>query len=175
MTITIDATVGGAAANSFVTAAEATAYLANRLNASTYWTDGTLDDEHRALIEATRELSMRPWVGRRATTTQALSWPRQWVTDIDSPNQYYLSTTAIPQRVKDATCELALEFLKAGTTDVAALPSTDGIIEKTVDVLTTRWADPYQRKQGLARYPRVLTLIAPYLDSLAGTGQVRRG
>lgn len=175
MTVSIDATVGGSSANSFVTAAEATTYLNGRLNASTYWTGTGTDDELRALIEATRELSMRTWQGRRVTTTQALNWPRQWVIDVDSPNHFYLSTSAIPQRIKDATCELALEFLKAGTTDIAALPSTDGVIEKTVDVLTTRWADPFMRKQGLARYPRVLQLIQPYLDSASGTARVVRG
>jgi hypothetical protein len=59
----------------------------------------------------------------------------------------------------------------AGTTDVAAAGATDGIIEKTVDVLTTVYAQPSQRAQGLARFPRVMKLIGPLLE--VGAGQVR--
>ena len=43
--------------------------------------------------------------------TQALVWPRQWALDPDAawPDTTYFSTTEIPQRVKDACCELALQ------------------------------------------------------------------
>lgn len=175
MSVTIDATVGGATANSFVLAADATTYLNNRLNASTYWTNGTLDDEKRALIEATRELNVLLFQGIKVSATQALQWPRQWVQDVDYPYRAYLTTTAIPQRIADATCELALEFLKAGTTDLAALPTTDNVIEKTVDVLTTKYADPFLRKHGLARYPRVLNLIKPLLANNGSSSTLMRG
>ncbi len=173
MTITIVADVGSATANSFVLLAEASAYLATRLNASAF-TGGTVDVESQkaALCEATRELSAIQWQGSRVTETQALAWPRYCAHNpdgISSWTQY--EGTVIPQRIKDATCELALEFLKAGTTDIAAAGATDGIIEKTTDVLTTRYADPSQRAQGLARYPRVMKLIGPLLE--AGVGQVR--
>jgi hypothetical protein len=66
--------------------------------------------------------------------------------------------------VKDAAMELAFQFLVAGTTDIASLDSSLNVIEKTVDVLTTRYAEPYQRAQGLKRYPRVWRLISPLLE-----------
>lgn len=165
MALTIDATVGGASANSFVTAAEMTTYCEGRLNSSV-WTAATAQEP--ALVEATRELAMLTWKGLTVTTTQALTWPRQYAENPDSPSCQYFATTEIPQRIKDATCELALQFLKAGTTDIAALPSTDGIIEKTVDVLTTKWADPRAQRVGLRRYPSVWRYIHPMLDSAAG-------
>lgn len=169
MAITVVETVGSASANSFVSVAEADTYLEARLNSSA-WT-GT-EPKKQAVIEATRELSALSWQGYRVDDTQALSWPRFNAPNPDSTSSLSVyDTTEIPQRIKDATCELALEFLKAGTTDVAALDSTAGTIEETVGPITTRWADPSQRAAGLARYPRVMKLIGPLLG--IGSGQVR--
>ena len=176
MALTIVATVGASDANSFSTEAEQIAYMATRLNA-TAWTTFTgavcTESEKAAMIEATRELSaLTGWLGYRVTTTQALALPRDLLLNPDdpTPGTYYL-TTVIPQRVKDAACELAFQFLKAGTTDVAAASETAGIIEETVGPLTTRWASPSEQVQGLMRYPRVWTLIAPLLST--GASQVR--
>lgn len=167
MAVTVVETVGSASANSFVSVAEADAYLEARLNSS-LWA-GT-EPKKQAVIEATREISAMIWQGYRVTATQALSWPRANAPDPDAISDYvYFDTDVIPQRVKDATCELALEFLKAGTTDIAGTDKGAGVIEKTVDVLTTRWASP--TPGGLARYPRVMKLLAPLLG--IGSGQVR--
>lgn len=176
--LTIVATAGSASANSFVTEVEQIAYMAARLNSSAWTTfSGTTctESEKSAMIEATRELSARAWVGLRSDDTQALSWPRQYAPNPDSAIGDYYATTAIPQRVKDATMELAFQFLNAGTTDVASLDPTQGITEKTVDVLTTRYAEPYARPQGLARYPRVLTLVRPLLVGVGNSVATVRG
>lgn len=162
MTLVIDPTVGGATANSFVSAAEMTAYCDGRLNASVWLGDGT---QNAALVEATRELAALSWQGRTVTETQALTWPRLYVVNPDSSWYQYFATTSIPRRVKDATCELALQFLKAGTTDIAAMPPTEGIIEKAIDVLVTKWADPRAQAKGLRRYPSVWRTIKPMLDA----------
>jgi Putative DnaT-like ssDNA binding protein len=170
--VTLDATVGGAAANTFATDAEADAYIGNRLNSGA-WSAASGDDQARALIEATRELSTMIWQGSRATDTQALSWPRFLAPNPDGVTitwWAYYDPGVIPQRIKDATCELALEFLRAGSSDIASTDTNSGVIEKTVDVLTTRW-QPGQRPLGLNRFPRVLKLISPLLS--IGTGQVR--
>lgn len=172
MPIDIVATVGAADANSFVTIAEADAYLAARLNSSA-WT-GT-EPKKQAVVEATRELSAMAYLGNRVDAVQALSWPRFNARNPDGVSSLdVFAIDVLPQRVKDATCELALEFLKAGTTDLAALPATAGVIEKTVDVLTTRWAEPSQQAQGLARFPRVMKLIAPLLGVPAGQVRLTR-
>lgn len=163
MALSIIVTVGGASTNSYVTAAEATTYLEGRLN-STAWS-AAVADQNAALVEAFREINLLRFAGTKVTATQAGQWPRQWARDPDAPWYDYFALTAIPQRVKDAQCELALEFLRAGTTDVASLPSSDGIIQKTVDVLTTIWADPHSRAKGLARYPRVQQLLRPLFEA----------
>jgi hypothetical protein len=168
MAVTIVTTVGGASSNSYATLAEAETYMEGRLNGST-WDADTDDNKNRALVEAARELQVLRWTGTRVDTTQALAWPRQWAVDVDDPNGDYYATTEVPQRVKDAQMELAFQFIKAGTTDLAALDSTDGIIRKKIDVLETEYARPTERVTGLQRYPRVWDRVAALLDSV-GSG-----
>jgi hypothetical protein len=174
--LVIVATAGSASANSFVTELEAIAYANTRLNRGAWETiDDTecTEDEKRALIEATREISALRFKGERVTSTQVLSWPREDCPNPDSPGIDTVGgetlgdypSDAIPQRVKDATCELALQFIKAGTTDVAALDPNIGIVQKTTGPLSTTYAEPHQRAQGLARFPRVMALLAPLLDA----------
>jgi hypothetical protein len=165
MAVTIVATAGSATANSFVTLAEANTFMEGRLNASTWETDASDDNKNRALVEATRQLSAMQWLGLRTDTTQILSWPRTWVTNPDSPSLAFYTTTIIPQRVKDATMELAFQFIKAGTVDVAALAGTAGIKRKKVDVLETEY-DTARRPTGLALYPSVTRYIRPLLSEV---------
>jgi hypothetical protein len=162
MAVTIVATAGAADANSFVTLAEAESYILGRLNVS-LWDAATDDTKNRALVEATHELNALYWIGKRASSTQSLAWPRDWAVDPDDPNGDYYAATEIPARLKWATEELALQFVKAGTTDVAAQDSTAGIIRKKIDVLETEYA-PFGRAEGLDRYPRVVNYIRPLLD-----------
>lgn len=163
MAVAIVATVGSASANSFATLAEADTYAEARLN-TTLWDAATDDSCNRALVEATRELNYLRWQGRRADDTQALAWPRDWARNPDDPNYDFYDTDEIPQRVKDATCELALQFIKNGTTDIAALPGDAEVISKTVDVISKTFASPGQRRQGLRRFPSVWRYIAPLLE-----------
>lgn len=176
MAITIVATAGAADANSFVTLAEANTQIEGRLNASTWETDATDDQKNRALAEATRYLSaFAHWIGKRADDTQALAWPRQLATNPDSPSFVYFGTDEVPDRVKRGTIELAFQFIKSGTSDVAALPSTSEVKRKKVDVLETEYFDRSARPQGLALYPSVLREIGPLLEQVGAFGTVTRG
>lgn len=176
MTLTINATAGDVAANSYVVETEAIAFAATRLNLVGWTTiTGTscTEPEKQALMEATRELSALIYHGYRSDTTQALAWPRQLAPNPDAGSSYYTlyDSTIIPQRMKDATCELAFEFLKAGATDIATLDDTIGTVREVVGPITTEYARPSERAQGLARFPRVIRLITPLLQ--IGAGQVR--
>ena len=179
MAITIVATVGSATANSYVTEVEQIAYMAARLNASS-WTSITgstcTETEKAAMVEATRELTWLTWQGARTDSTQVLAWPRAWVSNPDSPNfawNYYVSNI-IPLRIKDATCELAFQFIKAGTTDIAALDPNLGVIDKKVSVLSTTY-QPWQRPTGLARFPSVMRLVRPLLEAASFMTPLVRG
>jgi len=162
MAVSIDATVGGASANSFVTLAEMTTYMEARLNSDAF-DDATTDEQNRSLVESTRWLSSLNWDGYRTDSTQALSWPRQWAVDPDNPTQWYYDNDVIPQRVKDATMELAFQFLVSGTTDAAALSSDSGIKRKKIDVLEWEY-DTALRPTGLPRFPSVTRYIQPLLN-----------
>lgn len=180
MAVTIDATVGGADANSFVLETEIIAYMNTRLNRTGWATisgSTCTDDEKRGMIEATREISALTYKGERVNSTQALSWPREDCPNPDSPGIDSVGgetlgdypSDEIPQRVKDATCELAFQFLKAGTTDVASLDADVNKQAKVTGPLSTTFVAPHERKQGLARYPRVMAFLAPLIDA-AKTG-----
>ena len=175
MAASIDATVGGASANSFATLAEAELYMETRLNASAWGSDNDL--KTRALIEATRELNRLAYEGIKATAAQALNWPRWYAKDPDSAALQYpwFQPSIIPQRMKDACMELAFQFLNMGTTDLAAQDASQGVIRKKVDVLETEWASPYARTTGLARFPRVMELIRPLLVGTGYTTRLVRG
>jgi hypothetical protein len=143
------------------------------------WNGETDDDQKvRALIDATREINLLSYRGYASTDTQALTWPRAYAEipaeDATVADTYYL-TTEIPQRIKDAVCELALQFLIAGTTDLASLPDTQGVIEKTIGPITTRWADPYTRPVDLKRFPRVWNFVKPLLITQGNSVPLVRG
>lgn len=182
MPLVIVATPGAADANSFVTAAEMTAYCEGRLNASA-WTGA--DAQLPALVEASRDISYLYWKGSTVSAAQALAWPRAYVQDPDAPYDdeaitlddiVYFPETEVPQRVKDATCELALQYLKAGTTDLAMPDPTDGIVRRQVDVISVEYTDNGTRvTKGINRFPRVMAYIGPMLAAGAGNKVVLRG
>jgi hypothetical protein len=187
MPVTIDATVGGANANSYVTLAEADAYLEGRLNV-TAWTSATTDTKNRALVEAQRTLSPLPWAGSRTTDAQALAWPRQYVANPDAPLPLtpvarenllptyvvYYDDNVVPTRVKHGQVELALEFLKSGTTDLAVADATVDVIRKKIDVLETQYANPSAKLTiGLSKYTRVMSLLLPLFGPGAASRVVR--
>ena len=174
MAVTIVATVGSASANSYATLAEAETYCEARLNV-TLWDAATDDNKNRALVEATRELDVLGWDGYRTDDVQALAWPREWVVNPDDPNLDYYDNDEIPQRVKDSTCELALQFIKSGTTDLAAIPAETNIKRKKIDVLETEYFGPQNTPTGIDRFPRVLARVAPLLASAGMSLGVIRG
>lgn len=122
MPISIDATVGGASANSYVTLAAAQAIVDGLIENDdvTAWGTATTDQKNRALYTATQRLDRERFLGARATDTQALQWPRDGVRKPDTYiNTYavgfpfrittdYYTTTEIPDQIKRAQVELAL-------------------------------------------------------------------
>lgn len=173
MPAAIVATPGAADANSFASVAEYIAYAADRLDPPDGVTvsGGTITDrETQALLEAARDLDALPWPGVDYSTTQRLRFPRYaevWRERLvwqhnPADTLLYLGGAAIPRRLKEAQIELAFAYL-SGESPMQA-DTNAGVVRKKVDVLETEWA-PGERPQGLARYPRVLALIAPLLGS----------
>ena len=111
----IDASIGGVAANSYGTRAEADAYFVNHPSFDTW--DAILDADQEALmIHATRLLDQFDYIGDPATTTQALQWPR-----IDNDLfDIVWANNVIPPKLKYAEFEIALWLQQSGGVAVAA-------------------------------------------------------
>jgi hypothetical protein len=118
---------GKADANSYASLEWAQNYVETRLN-SDEWNGATADQKAIALLMATRSIDVNmEWKGYRLTSTQALDWPRiyvpdnrfsmfHWVRDPLAPVGVYGPTypsDAVPDRVKQATVELAADMLKS--------------------------------------------------------------
>jgi len=97
--------------NSYISLADAETYTTDRLNV-TAWDADTDANKNKALIQATTLIDNGRYTGSRTDTTQALAFPRYdlYVDGILLPS----STT--PQRVLDATCELAIYLLQSDYT-----------------------------------------------------------
>ena len=112
-----------AGAESYVTVAEALTYHDNRDNSA--WLSATTKAQEAALRKGTAHVDdayRHRWKGKRVqATVQPLEWPRYGVRmdgAAASPSfavipGFYelLSTTLIPQKLKDAVCEAALRAL----------------------------------------------------------------
>ena len=145
MTVTVTATVGGASSNSYLSVAAADTISGNMLS-TLKWGTATTDDKGRALIAATRYLDQLDWIGTKATTTQALLWPREEATcgEKDYAND------VIPQEIQYSTFDLAdallndttlLKPANAGLTElIPGIPNAD-LKSARVDVLSVDFRD----------------------------------
>ena len=128
MAVVIDATAGGANANSYLTLVQAQAIIDGFVEDADvqHWNSGNTDSRNRALFTATQRLDRERFLGARATDTQALQWPR---TGVRKPDTYintyavgfpfrittdYFTDTEIPQQIKYAQAVLAV-FLDNNT------------------------------------------------------------
>lgn len=125
MAVSIDATAGGASANSYITLTEANTFVEAMISSTDVakWDTGTDDTRNRALAAAAQRLDRERFLGARATDTQSMQWPRTGVRKPDTyVNTYatgfpfrisedYFTDTEIPDQIKRAQIELAV-YLK---------------------------------------------------------------
>lgn len=144
---TIVTTVGGASSNSYVSLSDFNTYRDLYRVSADGFDRAEPDAKIRALLVATRRLERENWRGNRASSTQNLAWPRYGVPKRDGAlvggadpipgagallgyrtgygiysGGYYgelWESTAIPQPVKDAQCELALAYLDGYEADTS--------------------------------------------------------
>ena len=122
MAITLDATVGGANANTYITLDDANAIIEGFVlsDDNAAWDGSTTDNKNRALFTAAQRIDREKFLGSRVSDTQALEWPRSGVRKPDTytnlyglsfPNRLvadYYTDTEIPERVKKAQVVLAV-------------------------------------------------------------------
>jgi hypothetical protein len=141
MALTLVATAGASNANAYATVAQGLAAAAYRVGGNAAaWLALTTDQQIQTLVSATSAEDALEGVigfkGERATSTQALEWPRTGTAYAD---------TVIPPPLVSATIELAFSYTPAitdATVDVLN-PATNGNVkEDTVGPITTIYFEP---------------------------------
>lgn len=165
--MTIDATVGGTAANSFATLAEYSAYAALR-----GWTLEATDALNEINLLRSMDYLVREYTstGHKATAAQALPYPR--ITDVYIDG-YYVPSDIIPQQWKEAQFEMAY-LIQGGsnpfeTVEVGAVKSTKvkaGPVESSTE---------YSSARETPRYVAIEGLIAPFVAGGSGSATIKIG
>lgn len=165
--MSLDVTVGGAAAESYVSVADATTYLTARGVADSAFKSKDTTAKEAALRKATTYIdSYYTFKGTKATEAQALQWPRYDVWAFG----YLVSNSIVPQRVKDACCELALKAIAA---DIAPDIEPQKVVAESVGPLSVTYSDN-QRNSGRKQFDLVDMLLEPMLSSGQGSVPVVR-
>ena len=172
MAATIDATIKGANANSYVTLAEADAYF-ETVPSSTQWDNKQDDKKNRALIAATRWIDSFVYYGDRCDDGQALKFPRNNY-QVDGVE---LSCDLIPQNIKYAQFELA-RALANDTEAMTGNVGTDGNIEEVkLGDIQVKYNIQSQGTGSvnnvLDKYPWLQSYLGAYMLGGAGSFQMR--
>lgn len=112
MVVTVDTTVGGADANSYVTLQEFKDFLLIRSNVPTTISGATDDTITKWILQACREIDLHAFKGvKYVTGIDADGNPEQ---ALEFPRNYTRSTNGgfVPLSVKYAQCEQALEIAR---------------------------------------------------------------
>ena len=165
---TLISTAGASDANSYLSVADADA-IADGMVGTLAWSSALEADKIKALITATNGLETLRWIGSRATTTQALAWPR---TDASCGDKTPASD-AIPREVELATFDLANSLLgdptllrsaPSNTALVTGIPNRD-LKRVKLDVMELEWNTNVGNSTTKAVTP--LTVL-PHLASILG-------
>lgn len=186
----LDATVGGASADSFATLAEFQSYA----DAIGYDYSGSTDAAQEiALRKAAFYLNRsyrRYWRGYRVANTQSMEWPRRSFPDnhfsyisgfngILDDSGFEIPIDSIPQEVKDAQCEAAILVL-GGVTLEARLERGGAVQSKSVSAgpvsSTTTWSANASTRDRFTTIEGLLSaLVTGHPGGGMGSGVVSRG
>ena len=77
MAITLDATVGGANANTYITLSDANSFIEGLIlsDDTAAWDGSSTDNKNRALFTAAQRIDREKFLGARVSDTQALYCP----------------------------------------------------------------------------------------------------
>ena len=172
MAATINATVKGENANSYVTLTEANSYF-ETVPDSTTWDNKTVDQKNRALIAATRWIDSFVYYGDRCDDGQALKFPRNNY-QVDGVE---LACSKIPNNIKYAQYELA----RALANDTDAITGTTGnqgnIAEAKLGDLEVKYNVATQGTGSINNildvYPWLQSYLGSYMIGGAGAFQMR--
>lgn len=142
------ATAGAPDANSYCTVEFADAFHEDSLYGATWRAETDADQKVRALLTATRLIDESyDFMGVATSSTQGLKWPRFGVYDqgantygVYGINGYLIPSTVIPERLQEATAELAKWFLARDRT-AEPTANIDGIKSLKAGPIDIEWRD----------------------------------
>lgn len=156
-TFTVETGTQVVGANSYVSVAYADDYFIIDPNFAATWVALSSTQKEYYLAWATRILDQKVvWRGDRYTTTQALRWPRKYVSDVDGN---LIDPATIPRQLKEAACEFA-KWLH--TNDPTAGRDEDNLKRIVVDVVEIE----YQDGSAQTAYPSIINQILDPLGRL---------
>ena len=141
MALIVETGAGLSDADSYISEADATAYLTS-IGKSDAW--DAIDDKEAALRLATSYLLQRyrgRWLGNRRFITQALDWPRYGVVLEDSPGGFggyepLYDIDKVPPEVKQACALLALKTADGDlVSDIGRLTQSESVGSISGDLL----------------------------------------
>jgi len=134
-------------------------YHENRGNAN--W--NSITDKEAALRKATDYMLQYYrflWTGYRATSTQALDWPRTSVYLNDYAEEVSVSSTIVPIEVKNACAELAL---KTYDDEFLLEDNTQKVTQEIIGPITVKYSDNSTTKTKV--YNAINSILKPYLKA----------
>lgn len=160
MSLIVESGQAGADSESYCSVGDAIAYHTKLGNTAFLNLNDELSKE-RALRKATNHMTQvyrQSWKGQRATSTQALDWPRVGV-EVDG---YCFDSNAVPSVVRDACAELALRALTGQLSPDVGPQKT----EVKIGPITTKYAEGTRATK---KYSAVDNMVAPFLKG-GGSG-----
>lgn len=143
-TLVVEDGTGLSDANTYIDLNTANTYLEDNPYV-TVWTDSSDDIKTWALLTATRLIdTYMSFIGSKTSTTQALEWPRTGGTNKCSNLE--VANTFIPQSLRFAVVELAVDLLTSDKTRVSATDQSM-ISSIKLDVISIQYDTPM--KSGL--------------------------
>ena len=163
MALIVEDGTGKTNSESYASVADADSYFTGRTGATTWAGAADTAAKEKALRDATDYLEERynmRWLGRKTHETQALSWPRAYLTTYDG---FSIESTEMPEKIKRACMEMAVRALSedilpdisAGQNDIIEESSSVGNLSKT-----TRYSGT---KNTLKTYRVVTMLVREYV------------
>lgn len=169
MALVVEDGTGLSNAESYLSAADCTTYN-DAHQAVAAWTSADTTTRERALRNATQYLEARygdRWLGERKSTTQSLGWPRYSV----SYDGIELSSATLPQKLKDATAELAIKAVSESLMPDQSEPGV--IVSESVSVGPISTSTTYSGGKSQAKWYRLADALVRGL--VYGTDEVFRG
>ena len=172
MAATIDATIKGANANSYVTLSESNDYFDTSPDSST-WTNKTDDQKKRSLISAARWIDTLVFYGDRCDDGQALKFPRNNY-QVDGVE---LACSKIPQNIKYAQFELARALANDPDAMTGNVGTNGNIAEAKLGDLQVKYNTNTQGTGSINNvldvYPWLQSYLGAYILGGAGSFQMR--